>query len=197
MNPPQVLVKTCLTTHLYTQEKDFFSSEQAEGISVFCLFTHAAVNPELSITSKTISEIFSTNVEFFWKEVSVLPTLFTRKQTGHTHCYCRQRGSPTCMLQLWKTHLHLLSAQTTTNKLRDFRDYSTFSLYSSKKITHQDQLPTSFSFFWLKGQEESFKSLEFLYFPVKFLLDEKTMNWYSSSIIVYVKLLLQSKSLSC
>lgn len=99
------------------------------------------------------------------------------------------------MLQLWKIHLHLLSAQNTTNKLRDFRDYSTFSLYSSKKITHQDQLPTSFSFFWLKGQEKSFKSLEFLYFPVKFLLDEKAMNLYCSSIIVYMKLLLQSRSL--
>lgn len=98
------------------------------------------------------------------------------------------------MSQLWKTHLHLLSAQTTTNKLRDFRDYSTFSLYSSKKITHQDQLPTSFSFFWLKGQEESFKSLEFLYFPAKFLLDEKAINWCSSTIIVYVKFLLKSRS---
>lgn len=41
MNPPQVLVKTCLTTHLYTQEKDFFFfSGQTEGISLFSAFSY-------------------------------------------------------------------------------------------------------------------------------------------------------------
>ena len=35
MNPPQVLVRTCLTTHIYTQEKATFLSGEAEGISLF------------------------------------------------------------------------------------------------------------------------------------------------------------------
>lgn len=73
--------------------------------------------------------------------------------------------------------------------MRNLRDYSTFSLYSSKQIALQVQLPTSFSFFWLKGQQESFKSLGFLYFPVKVLLDEAAMNWQSGSIIINVELL--------
>lgn len=84
----------------------------------------------------------------------------------------------------------MLSAQITADKMIDLRDYSTFSLYSSKQIALQDQLPTSFSFFWLKAQQESFKSLGFLYFPIRFLLAEKAMSWQSQSIIINVELLL-------
>lgn len=35
MNPPQVLVRTCLTKLIYTQEKEISVSGQAEGISPF------------------------------------------------------------------------------------------------------------------------------------------------------------------
>lgn len=169
MNPPQVLVKTCLTTHLYTQEKDFFFSQDRQKAFLCCLPLHTCCCESRIIHNpQNYFRNIQQQCRVFWKGVSVPPTVFTKKQTNHTHCYCRQKDSPTCMLQLWKTRLHLLSTQTTTNKLRDFGDYSTFSLYSSKKITLQDQLPTSFSFFWLKRQEESFKSLDFLYFPLSF-----------------------------
>lgn len=73
--------------------------------------------------------------------------------------------------------------------MRNLGDYSTFRLYSSKQIALQDQLPTSFSFFWLKGQQEPFKSLGFLHFPVKFLLNEKAVNQQSSSITIHRELL--------
>lgn len=51
------------------------------------------------------------------------------------------------------------------NKFRDFRDYSTFSLDTSKKITHQDQLPTSFSFFLVKGTGRAIQVFGAFIFP--------------------------------
>lgn len=35
MNPPRVLVRTCLTTHIYTHAKEAYLSGQSEGISPF------------------------------------------------------------------------------------------------------------------------------------------------------------------
>lgn len=78
MNPPQVLVRTCLTTHIYTQEKAASLRTGGRHFSVFYLFTHATVDSELSITPKSISEIFSSNVESL-KESICTPYHFYRK----------------------------------------------------------------------------------------------------------------------
>lgn len=147
MNPPQVLVKTCLTTHIYTQEKRSFFSQDRQKVFLFSTSSHMSLWIQNYPSPPKPFQKYSAAMSNFWKRASVPPTLFTEKQTSHLHCYCRQKDRPTCTLQLWKIQLHLLFAQTTANKMRDLRDYSTFSLYSSKQITLQDQLPTSFSFF--------------------------------------------------
>lgn len=63
MNPPQVLVRTCLTKLIYTQEKEIFVSGEAEGISPFSTSSHVPLwIQNYPSPQKTISEIFSSKV---------------------------------------------------------------------------------------------------------------------------------------
>lgn len=130
------------------------------------------MDSELPLTSKIFRNTEQHCRGFEKEHLYLLP--FSQKSRLATFTAAAgRRTDPPVHYSLERIQLPLLSAQTTANEMRDLRDYSTFSLYLSKQIVLQDQLPTSFRFFWLKGQQESFKPLGFFYFHVKFLLDEK------------------------